>query len=59
MDMSSGRITPAPGRPGHSHGEMTVPVQAVIDAIDAAATLADLKAALLDWLADNGLTPTP
>jgi len=64
MDMNAGRITPAPGRPGHAHlpgeaGALGIPAQVVVDALDAAATAEEVRDALLSWFADNGVTPTP
>lgn len=60
MEMvAGGRISPDGGRSGHTHGDMKPPTQAQVDAIYTAATLADLKTALLSWFHDNGLDHTP
>jgi hypothetical protein len=54
MDMvNGGKIMPSGGRTGHSHGEMKVPSQAVIDAMAAASTIAAIKAAFAAWVAEQ------
>jgi 2-methylisocitrate lyase-like PEP mutase family enzyme len=59
MEMVTGRISPTGGKAGHTHGQMVMPSQATVDAIDAATDAATLQAALIAWFAENGLTPSP
>lgn len=57
--VNGGRISPAGGRTGHTHGEIQIPAQVVVDALDAATTANEVRLALLTWFAANGVIPTP
>lgn len=62
MDMVQGRISPTGGQQGHGHplssvfasdSLMRYPSQAVIDQINAATTIALLRAALTSWIGEQ------
>lgn len=60
MDLTSGRISPTGGRTGHGHSAsdiyeslMKIPSEAVQAALASATSVAQLKAAIQAWVAEQ------